>query len=36
MSFVGFYVREHPKAQPDVVLVLKSLSRRGHGFKVYP
>ena len=28
-----FYVQEHPKAQPAVVLVLKRLSRRGHGLK---
>ena len=26
-----FYVQEHPKAQPAVVLVLKRLRRRGHG-----
>ena len=27
-SFVWFYVQEHPKAQPEVVLVLKRLRRR--------
>ena len=31
-----FYVQEHPKAQPAVVLVLKRLRRRGKGFKSYP
>ena len=29
----GFYVQEHPKAQPAVVLVLKRLRRGGHGLK---
>ena len=28
-----FYVQEHPKAQPAVVLVLKRLRRRGNGLK---
>ena len=28
-----FYVQEHPKAQPAVVLVLKCLRRRGNGLK---
>ena len=28
----GVYVQKHPKAQPAVVLVLKRLRRRGHGF----
>ena len=27
------YVREHPKAQAAVILGLKGLKRRGHGFK---
>ena len=36
MSFVGFYVREHPKAQLTVILVLKRFRRRGRGFKSYP
>ena len=31
---MGF--QEHPKAQPAVVLVLKRLRRRGHGFKSHP
>ena len=31
-----FYVQEHPKAQPAVVLVLKLLRRRGNGFKSHP
>ena len=31
MCFVGFFVREHPKAQPAVVLVLKRLRKRGNG-----
>ena len=26
-----FYVQEHPKAQPAVVLIFKRLRRRGHG-----
>ena len=34
--FCGFYVQEHPKAQPAVVLVLKRLRRRGHGLKSHP
>ena len=29
----GFYVQEHPKAQPAVVLVLNCLRRQGHGLK---
>ena len=36
MSFVGYYVQELQKAQPAVVLVIKRLRRRGHGFKYYP
>ena len=32
----GFYVQEHPKAQPAVVLVLKHLRRGGHGSKSHP
>ena len=31
LCFLWFYVREHPKAQPTVVLVLKHL--RSHSFK---
>ena len=31
-----FYVQEHSKAQPAVVLVLKRLRRRGHGLKSRP
>ena len=31
-----FYVQEHPKAQPAVVLVLKRLRRRGNGLKSHP
>ena len=31
-----FYVQEHLKAQPAVVLVLKRLRRRGHGLKSHP
>ena len=31
--FCGFYVQEHPNAQPEVVLVLKRLRRQGHGLK---
>ena len=31
-----FYVQEHPKAQPAVVLVLKRLRRRGNGIKSHP
>ena len=34
--FCGFYVQEHPEAQPAVVLVLKRLRRRGHGLKSHP
>ena len=30
----SFYLREHPKAQPTVVLVLKHLKRQDHGLKV--
>ena len=33
---VVFYVQEHPKAQPAVVLVLKCLRRRGHSLKSHP
>ena len=31
-----FYVQEHPKAQPAVVLVLNYLRRQGHGLKSHP
>ena len=31
-----FYVQEHPKAQPAVVLVLKRLRRRGNSSKSHP
>ena len=31
-----FYVQEHPKAQPAVVLVLKRLRRRGNCLKSHP
>ena len=31
-----FYVQEHPKAQPAVVLVLNGLRRRSHGLKYHP
>ena len=31
-----FYVQEHPKAQPAVVLVLTRLRKRGHGLKSHP
>ena len=31
-----FYVREHPKAQPAVVLVLKRRRRRDHNLKSHP
>ena len=31
-----FYVQEHPKAQPAVVLILKRLRRRNHGLKFRP
>ena len=31
-----FYVQEHPKAQPTVVLILKRLRRRGPALKSYP
>ena len=31
-----FYVQEHPKAQPAVVLVIKHLRRQGHGLKSHP
>ena len=34
--FLWFNVREHPKAQPPVVLVLKGLRRRGHSLKSHP
>ena len=30
-----FYVREHPKTQPAVVLVLKCLRRRGHDLVLF-
>ena len=31
-----FYIQEHPKAQPAVVLILKPLRRRGNGLKSRP
>ena len=31
-----FYVQEHPKDQPAVVLVLKRLRRWGNSFKSHP
>ena len=31
-----FYVQEHPKAQPAVVLVLKRPRRRDNSFKSHP
>ena len=34
--FLWFFVQEHPKAQPAVVLVLKRLRRRGNGLKSHP
>ena len=34
--FLWFYVQEHPKAQPAVVLVLKPLRRRDKGLKSHP
>ena len=34
--FRVFYVEEHPKAQPAVVMVLKRLRRRVHGLKSHP
>ena len=34
--FLWFYVQEHPKAQPAVVLVLKRLRRRGNSLKSHP
>ena len=34
--FCGFYVQEHPEAQPALVLALKRLRRRGHGLKFHP
>ena len=33
LCFLWFFVKELPKAQPAVVLVLKRLRRRGNGFK---
>ena len=36
LCFLWFYVRELPKAQPAVVLVLKRLRRRGNGLKSHP
>ena len=36
MVFLWFYVQEHPKAQPAVVLVLKRLRRRDNGLKSHP
>ena len=34
--FLWFYVQQHPKAQPAVVLVLKRLRRGGNGLKSHP
>ena len=34
--FLWFYVQEHPKAQPAVVLVFKRLRRQGHRLKSHP
>ena len=34
--FLRFHVKEHPKAQPAVVLVLKRLRRRDNGLKSHP
>ena len=31
-----FYVQEHPKAQPAVVLVIKRLRRRDNSFESHP
>ena len=31
-----FYVQEHPKAQPAVVLILKLLRKWGHSLKSHP
>ena len=31
-----FYVQEHPKAEPAVVLVLKRPRRQGNGLKSHP
>ena len=31
-----FYVQEHPKTQPAVVLILKRFRRRDHGLKSHP
>ena len=36
LCFLWFYVRELPKAQPAVVLVLKRLRGRGNGLKSHP
>ena len=36
LCFLLFYVQEHPKAQPAVVLVLKRLRRRDNGLKSHP
>ena len=34
--FLWFYVQEHPKAQPIVVLTLKRLRERDHSLKSHP
>ena len=34
--FLWFYVQEHQKAQPAVVLVLKRFRRQGNGLKSHP
>ena len=34
LCFLWIYVKEHPKAQPAVVLVLKRLRRQDHSLKV--
>ena len=33
---LSFYVQEHPKAQPAVVVTLKCLRRLGYGLKSHP
>ena len=33
---LSFYVQEHPKAQPAVVVTLKCLRKLGHGLKSHP
>ena len=36
VSVCVFYVQEHPKAQPAVILISKRLRRRGHGLRSHP